>query len=171
MEIVNRGGMSYWVPLADRDNVSINSFYKWEQAFRVYSNIYTYYHPERAGELIQYNHVIYTASQTYAWDNVYRYDREFRTHMNRHHLNRGWAVILQQAWSMYLKDRVPGNSFSGGSKGNGSVRRKLCFDYNQGLCTFGKRCKFEHRCSFCNKFGHGCQHEQSRQNQLDSFTE
>ena len=87
MEIVNRGGQSYWVPVSDQENTTINNFARWEQAFRVYSNVYTTFHPTRAGELIQYNHIIHTALQTYCWDNVYRYDREFHVHMSRHHLN------------------------------------------------------------------------------------
>ena len=161
-EMVNRGGMSYWVPVADREMTTISSFIKWEQAFRVFSNIYTSFHPARAGELIQYNHIIHTASQSFSWENVYRYDREFRTHMSRHHLKHSWAVILQQAWSMFLKDRVNGthsttpyNSKHGNNQGNGgSARRHIFFDYNRGSCTFGKRCKFDHRCSFCNRYGH-----------------
>ena len=101
MEIVNRGGMSYWVPIADRDSgTSINCYARWEQAFRVYSNVYTSFHPNWACELIQYHHTIHTASQTFQWDNVYRYDKEFRIHMSRHHLQRNWGIILQQAFPM-----------------------------------------------------------------------
>ena len=159
MEMINSSGQSFWVLVTDRENTSISNFAKWEQAFRVYSNVYTAFHPARAGELIQYNHIIHTAAQTYSWDNVYRYNREFRMHMSRHHLNRSWAVILQQAWTMFLKDRVstPGHNFNSGNShwnGNGA-RKKLCFDFNSGNCTYGKRCKFDHRCSFCNKYGHG----------------
>ena len=78
IEMVNRGGLSYWIPISDRDNVSISSYSKLEQAFKVFSNIYTEYFPSRSSELIQYNHIIHTAAQTFAWDNVYRYDHEFR---------------------------------------------------------------------------------------------
>ena len=61
MEMINKGGMSYWVPIADRENTStINGFNKWEQAFRVFSNIYSSQYPEKAGELIQYNRGIHT---------------------------------------------------------------------------------------------------------------
>ena len=84
---------------------------------------------------------------------------EFRLHMSRHHLNRSWAVILQQAWSMYLKDHInttPNHhGFGGQNKSWGQVRKKISFDYNKGNCTFGRKCRFDHRCSFCNKFGHG----------------
>ena len=81
MEMVNHGGMSFWVSVTDRETANITSYMKWEQAFRVFSNIYTAYHPTRGSELIQYNHIIHTASQSFAWQNVYRYDREFRLHM------------------------------------------------------------------------------------------
>ena len=160
MEMVNKGGLSYWVPLADRENTSVNSSYRWEQAFRVFANIYSDAYPGKSGELIQYNHVIHTASQTFSWENVYRYDREFRIHMSKHHLTRSWAVILQQAWSMCLKDKVNNAGGNGSKNGNGGnnfshVRRKICFDFNSGHCGYGHRCKFDHRCSFCNKFGHG----------------
>ena len=163
MEMINKNGMTYWVPVADHETTTIGSYAKWEQAFRVFSNIYTYFHPNRAGELIQYNHIIHTASQTFVWENVYHYNREFCIHMSCHHLVRSWSVILQ-AWSMCLKDKLQGNnlptnSYQGGNTNPQSHRSgaccRLCFDYNNGNCTFGKKCKFDHRCSFCNKFGHG----------------
>ena len=91
MEIVNRGGMTYWVAASERENVTISNYLKWEQAFRVYSNVFTTFFPEKAGELIQYNHIIFTASQLYSWDNVYKYDREFCMHMARHHPHRHWG--------------------------------------------------------------------------------
>lgn len=81
LELVNRGGQTYFIP-ANRDQGAINNFHKWEQAFRVYSNVYTQEFPGRAAELIQYNHIIFTASSTYVWDNVYNYNCEFRTHLS-----------------------------------------------------------------------------------------
>ena len=158
MEMVNKGGLSYWIPISEQESTSVNSFYKWEQAFRVFSNIYMEAYPAKANELVQYNHIIHMASQTFAWDNVYHYDREFRIHMSKHHLARSWAVILQQAWAVCLKDKVSGggNSNSGmsGNHNNnhhqGGARRKLCFDFNSGYCSYGQSCRFDHRCSFCN---------------------
>ena len=73
-------------------------------------------------------------------------------------MHRNWGIILQQAWAMFLKDKISNHtSYNGGGRSNNNtnVRRRLCFDFNSGICTFGKRCKFDHRCSFCNKFGHG----------------
>ena len=33
MEMVNRGGHSYWVPVADREKTDISSIFRWDQAF------------------------------------------------------------------------------------------------------------------------------------------
>ena len=105
MEIINKGSYTYFVPVSDRENTEITSHTKWEQAFRVFSNVYTRYYPDRATALIQYSHIIFSAAQTFAWDNVYMYDKEFRIHLSNYP-QRSWAVILQQAWSMCLCDKV-----------------------------------------------------------------
>ena len=169
MEIVNRNGKTYFVPASDVDSSGgITNFSKWEQAFRVFSDIYTRKYPLRSTELIQYNHTIHTAALTYSWEKVYLYDRDFRHHIAAFPL-RSWAVILQQAWTMRLKDRNSRNS-SGSSgdnhnsannqsrtsgEGRSRYRRDHCWRYNAGNCTFGSSCKFDHRCAICNKYGHG----------------
>ena len=107
LELVYKGGQTYFVPAGERDgsSSSINSFHKWELAFRVFSNVYLKEHPERATELVQYNHIICTAASVYVWENVYTYDREFHMHMSNFP-QRSWTLILQQAWTMFLKDRL-----------------------------------------------------------------
>ena len=74
MELISKGGSTYFVPVSEREIVGggITNFTKWEQAFRVYSNIFTKAYPDRASELIQYNQLIFTASLSFTWDNVYR---------------------------------------------------------------------------------------------------
>ena len=105
MEIVNRNGMTYLSPVSDREATSVNNYNKWEQAFRIYSNVLTSTYPQKSTELLQYNHTIHTAATSYIWENVYNYDKEFRQHIARHP-TRVWNVILQQAWTMILKDRL-----------------------------------------------------------------
>ena len=62
---------------------------------------------------------------------------------------------------MFLKDWVshnattPSKSWNGDNSAKPHVARKLCIPFNQGHCKFGKSCRFDHRCSFCGKFGHG----------------
>ena len=96
MEIVNRGGMSYWVPINDRNSQNISNIAKWEEAFRIYSRIYTEGNPSRAIELIQYNHIINEVALEFPWESVYAYDREFRVHMSMYP-SCNWGIILQQA--------------------------------------------------------------------------
>ena len=155
LEIVSRGGQTFFVPAGERDSANlIGSFQRWEQAFRIYSNIYLQAHPQKATELLQYNHVIFTASLAYVWDNVYTYDKEFRSHLALYP-NRSWSIILQQAWSMCLTDKI---SHFGNGKFNSSTpksRKEICKHFNKGLCTAGHACKYDHRCLECGKFRHG----------------
>ena len=88
MTMINKEGYSYWVPMADKG--TINGYTKWDQAFRVFLDIYTGKFPERTSELIQYNYIIQTAARSYSWENVALYDREFRRHIERHP-TRSWG--------------------------------------------------------------------------------
>ena len=163
MELVVQNGKAYWTPAAS-ESVSINNFAKWEQAFRVYANIYTNQYPQKSGELIQYNHIIHSISLSYVWENVYAYDKEFRLHISRHP-ERSWAVILQQAWSMKLRDRINRSDMNVGGGGasshmpehTGQNRKSgdYCKQFNKGKCNLGSGCRYEHRCSYCYKFAHG----------------
>ena len=92
LEMVIREGRTYYVPV--NESSSINGFLKWEQAFRVFANIYTKSNPSRLSELIEYNHIIHTIAMSYTWENVYLYDKDFRMHMARNP-RRSWSVILQ----------------------------------------------------------------------------
>ena len=161
LEMINKGGLTYWIPLAEKDLSPINSYIKWEQAFRVYMDIYARANPDRITELLQYHHVIEVAVSNYHWDNVYQYDREFRIHTSENP-ERNWGIILQQAWSLYLKNQISQNnggpsprSVSQNSGSNREFHKKTCFMYNRGKCTYGFCCKFEHRCGICGKTGHG----------------
>ena len=154
LELIYRNGQTFFVPARDRDITGIANFNRWEQAFRVYSNVYLKEHPDRAAELIQYNHIIFSASSTFVWDNVYQYDKEFSMHLSSFP-ERSWGIILQQAWSMCLKDRLYHHG-SNKQQHNGSKGKKeICQRFNKGLCTAGRNCKYDHRCLGCGKFGHG----------------
>ena len=165
MEMINKNGHTYWIPASEKEVGSITSYGKWDQAFRVFSMIYVETHPAKAKELMQYNHMIYSASLSFVWDNVYAYDIDFRLHLSKYP-ERNWGIILSQAWTMRLKDRLttqtsssqdrssPRDS-SGPDQAQGGSHKRICWKYNQGLCTYGFRCKFDHRCGVCGKSGHG----------------
>ena len=161
LEMINKGGLTYCVLISDRELTNINSYIRSEQAFWIYLNIYAKANPNRVTELLQYNHVIEVAATNFAWDEVYQYDREFRMHMSENP-DRNWGIILQQAWVLCLKTPA-GNSqqqmfnpvTSSQQGGAPKSDRKVCFRFNRGKCTFGSRCKFDHKCGICGKFGHG----------------
>ena len=77
MQLVNKDGISYFVPATDRE-CKIDNIKKWEQAFRVYTTIYCKANPHRAGEILQYVDVINRAAAIFNWDNVAKYDYVFR---------------------------------------------------------------------------------------------
>ena len=66
--IQNEGG-TFLVP--SKRSTRINSFRRWEQAFRVYATIYCGENPNRSREIWQYISVINTAANTFVWENVY----------------------------------------------------------------------------------------------------
>ena len=95
LELVYRNGQTFFVPAHDREATGIFNFNKWEQAFRVYSNVYLQEHPDCAAELIQYNHIIFSAENPFTWDNVYQYDKEFRMHLSSFP-ERSWALFCNR---------------------------------------------------------------------------
>ena len=156
-----KGGEAYFVP-ANEAGQTISSVSKWDQAFRVFSDIYCQANPSRSTELIQYSHVIHSAAATFSWDNVYSYDKDFRLHLAENP-GRTWAIILQQAWSMRLRDQINFDFRNNRNKqnnfynndGSNEKTKNYCKRFNRGRCTFGSRCRYEHKCTYCFKFGHG----------------
>ena len=151
-ELMTKNGKTFWSPISE--SVQISSFTRWEQAFRVFSSIYNKQYPHKSTELIQYNHIIHSISLMYIWDNVYAYDKDFRIHLSRHP-DRPWNLILHQAWFLRLKDRLQSDSRGGFTPNSNRTRvEEPCHRFNRGKCNFDMTCKFDHRCSYCNKFGH-----------------
>ena len=153
--MVIKEGRTYWVPAHNNEGTAITNYNRWEQAFHVFSDMYVRAYPNHASELVQYSHLIHTASKSYTWDNVYMYDKDFRLHLARHP-RRSWAIILHQAWAVRLKDKIKVSStnFSHGHGGSNSCK-EICKCFNQGECNAGSECRYDHRCSYCFKFGHG----------------
>ena len=177
MNIVQRDGQTFFVPAASPKK--INSVCKWEQAFRIYAAVYSEANPSRAAEIWQYVHVINVAAAAYVWDNVSFYDITFRQLMASNPA-RPWSKIYNQMWNIAMREPLnrgnwnySGNSNSngyrrnsGGSQHNGhhngqnsnnQQKRKprYCWVFGRGgNCRDGDKCKFVHRCSYCDKADH-----------------
>ena len=93
IEVVKKNGATYILPEASSKDMKITNVRKWEQAFRVYSAIYSEANPDRAAEIWQYVHVINTAAMSYAWENVAFYDVTFRQLMDKSHTALGLKSI------------------------------------------------------------------------------
>ena len=121
LQMVNKDGYSFLVPVTEKETLAIKCFKHWEQAFEIYASLYLTKNPNRAVETLQYMHSIRSASATFVWDEVYKYDCCFRRKMQKKP-KRSWGKIFQQAWSLYLKEKIDknnhGNLFSRHSNGN-----------------------------------------------------
>ena len=166
IEVIRKNGSTYILPESGQKDLKITNVRKWEQAFRVYSAIYSEANPSRAAEIWQYVHVINTAAQSYAWENVSFYDVTFRQLMEKKP-HRSWAKIYTQMWNLALTDRVSKTNYSGyqGSAGfnsrdnnnkkYGDWRDKCCWRFNKGKCKKWN-CHWDHRCSVkeCGSYSH-----------------
>ena len=156
MQLVNRDGVSYFVPSTDRET-KIDGIKRWEQAFRVYTTIYCKYNPTRAGEILQYVDVNHRAAAIFSWDNVAKYDYVFRQLMAEKP-HRSWAKIYTQMWNITLNEPI--KKFNDNPNTNThkytSQKKKdsICWKFNKNNCTYGKSCKFEHKCSYCGAPNH-----------------
>ena len=167
MNLIFKDGHSYFVPAAPESKIS--GVRRWEQAFRVYAAIYSEANPSRAAEIWQYVHIINVAASAYSWENVSTYDYTFRQLMAAN-LQRSWAKIYQQMWSISMRDpvtRFNSNGHNNGHNsnfqsnkhqgGNGQQKRvKYCWDFNKGRkCKDGDKCRYVDRCSVCDEASHG----------------
>ena len=176
MEWVKSEEGTFLVPTSDK-SARINSFKKWEQAFRVYATIYCGANPNRAKEIWQYVSIINTAASSFVWDNVANYDYTFRQLM-AFNPDRSWAITYHHMWSLSMKDPLQRNhvprqvnyygghqeksNFKGSGNNNNNNAKKwtktpdYCWSFNKGqFCKYGKNCKFIERCSYCDKASHG----------------
>ena len=159
IQLYDREGSSYYLPLGNHREtpIAINSYKKWLKAFKLYANIYTKANPWRVKEVFDYIETIEEAAEKYSWNNVYAYDIEFRKLMQTYP-KRSWGVIYNRGWVVLLREPAYKHSVTSDSIGSTGPKKakagKICYRYNNGKCTF-QGCRYEHRCSYCGKEGHG----------------
>lgn len=160
LHVVHQEGSTFFVPAGDREVKEINGYKTWEVAFKIFMGIFNQFWPDRMHELLQYSHVIQTASLGHPWESVFNYDIAFREIMTEQP-NTHWGMISQQTWTLQFGENYKGGSLSGINPGGSTTakaqnqNRKPCWRFNKGRCTFGDQCEYDHRCSHCGKRGHG----------------
>ena len=144
-ELVNRNGHAEIV--ANNEVPRISNVRRWEQAFRIYATIYSEASPNRSAEILQYINVINQAAAKYTWDSVAYYDHTFRRLMERKP-HRSWAKTYTQIWNLALAEPLSSRQY--GEKGNRrDSRDNSCWRFNKSCCSYGLKCRYEHRCSYC----------------------
>ena len=166
LQMVNRDGFSYLIAANSDSDQKIYGYRKWEQAFRVYGQIYSLANPHRAAEIWEYVDTIHSASTSFQWENVVNYDYHFRKVMAQKPA-RCWGTTNTHLWTYYLRDNLKTNQLELSKNKfrkdkDESSRRdvKYCWKYNRHKCSRSAReCRFEHRCSYCDSSNHiylGC---------------
>ena len=158
IQLVRRDGASFVIPETVSKENKITNIRKWEQAFRVYTAIYSEVNTERSAEIWQYVHIINTAAMSYTWENVAFYDYTFRQLMARKP-RRSWAKIYTQMWNLAMTDQLHKNNNGTGGQNSGNSkssdwRQRCCWRFNKGKCSKWN-CKYDHRCKGCGSYSHG----------------
>ena len=78
-------------------------------------------------------------------------------------------------WSMAMTEPLvkqgsfSNNGHNNNNNNNGKKRdnwkENCCWRFNKGQCSYGKSCRFDHRCTYCGVFGHpmvNCNKKQQR---------
>jgi hypothetical protein len=169
---VNQGGNVVWAE--NKPKRIIHSIHVWTDAFLIFSSIFLKAHPLRAQELLKYASLIRTAASRFGGYGWRTYDFQFRMRQQRRPSN-SWAVIDGELWTLYVSTPIhrgfqnkPSGSQSGGGqsasfrsqfgqgKDAGGKREFFCHAFNAGGCSrSGQHCRYPHKCSKCQGFGHG----------------
>ena len=160
LELMVRDGHPYF-STRHGESGKVSNIRKWDHAFRVYTTIYVQSNPHRAGEIMQYMHVIHTAAANYSWESVSYYDFMFR-HLMAAKPWRSWAKKYNQGWNLALRRDHGGNlshsSYSQGANQPAAKRRDwkedCCWKYNNNKCNKGNDCKYDHRRTYCGAWNH-----------------
>ena len=124
-----------------KSSSKIDGWVTWNKALRIFTEIYCMKYPNKCMQLLQYSSILNNMSSRFPFDQVYRYDEEFRADLDWYP-NKEWSIIDTQLWSMALHgvNTLPnqGNSRQYTFKPKGACRTptgienqfKNCFDHN-----------------------------------------
>ena len=157
-QLVNHDGRAIFIPANEHQRRTILNVEKWEEAFRIYTAIYSKANQERAIEILQHIENIKGAAAKNTWASVYEYDKIFRDVMGTFP-GRNWGIITMNVWLKTMEAKTLYNTPSQSNhntSGFGNInelrcksgKTELCYKFNWGKCPH-TNCKFEHKCSKC----------------------
>ena len=121
IDIVNKDGHSFLVQTSATDKANkIFGIKKWDEAFRIYTTIFSQHNPTRAAEIVQYANCINSAAASFQWENVVYYDETFRRQMEEHP-ERSWAITNSQLWTYSMREHLPPRGRTGRSSETGQT--------------------------------------------------
>ena len=139
---------------------NITNWVQWYHCFTIYAVTLVEKYPNRGMELLTYMREIGELARSFAWPLVYNYDKQFRLNV-QDDPSKYWGRMDPDLLTTHIvaKFNQTGESntrligdISKVKKPNG----RNCYNFNQGTCTFGKKCRFVHRCNICGAFNsHG----------------
>ena len=81
--------------------VKADGWASWKKAFCMFMEIYCVKYPTKCMQLLQYSGILDNLSYKFPFEQVYNYDKEFRTGL-RWDPFKPWHMIDNQLWSMWL---------------------------------------------------------------------
>ncbi|XP_052076053.1 uncharacterized protein LOC127714117 [Mytilus californianus] len=166
-ELVVKGGV---LSLVNQKRSPIKSIHVWTSAFMIYGSVMLEKWPNKGLEFFKYMQTVrMAASRGYSGGWVH-YDEQFRLRKASSPFS-SWGVVDMELWLLCVSTPNVSPSFNTGlSNGNnhqlhngnsstsgassqnlGQRRVFTCRLFNnKGICTFGKNCKYTHKCSKCN---------------------
>ena len=126
----------------------IPNFDTWVKAYCTYMAIYLMANPDRALEMVKYEHVIHDASLRYDWRSVLLYDITFHQAQSEEP-GCSWGVMDTELYAECFTGRVLPRL----PMGDKTRVQKACYPFNQGKCTW-KNCCYLHKYSKCGRMGH-----------------
>ena len=84
-----------------KSSSKIDGWVCWNKVLRIFTEIYCMKYPNKCMQLLQYSGILNNLSSRFPFDQVYRYDKEFRANLDWYP-NKDWNIIDTQLWSMAL---------------------------------------------------------------------
>jgi hypothetical protein len=138
----------------------------------IYASVMLEKFPNNGQEYIKYMQTVRMAASRGVNGGWVQYDEQFRLRKARYPTS-SWGVVDMELWllcvatpkfstvqrpfntglvNQHSQQLAVNNSLYNGGTGHnrGQSRNYLCRAFNMGKCTFGRNCKYLHKCSKCN---------------------